>query len=304
MTDSRQFHPSEDYAARVAKRQAALQEAYDADWQIETDAQRKAAEALLALIGTDDWQGEGYASPDMQRDLSIRFHWGHTHRFAHDLAVEGRMKDRHVNLAAQFIEGFGLSPDAVRGKAVLDIGCWTGGTSLMLRTLGASSVHALEEVVKYAQTADRLMKEVYGLQDMQAEAASLYDLREGDFDLVYIPGVVYHLSDPVLGLRRLFNCLKDGGEILVESAGIDDDRAICLFRGNRRQVGGSAEGLNRSGWAWFWPSASCLACWLDEAGFEDVSVFRSPVDGRVYGKGTRKGYREITRAGLSVRDIA
>ncbi|WP_375257054.1 DUF1698 domain-containing protein [Citreimonas sp.] len=303
MSDPRVLTLAETYTAQVALLRDRLQSAYDAHCAIESDAQRAKAEALLARIGTDDWRGEGYASPENQRDLSIRFHWGHDHRFAPDLAVQGKMADRHVDLMAQFITGFGLDEGMFAAKSVLDVGCWTGGTTLMLKTLGAGRILAVEEVRKYAETAHALVHDLYGHADVRAEARSLFALTEGTFDAVYFPGVVYHLSDPVLGLRRLFNRLHDGGEILVESAGIDDPRPICLFKGNREHHGGTAEQMNRSGWAWFWPSPACLASWLDEAGFEDVRVFLSPTGQRVYGHARRRGHREITRAGLSVPDI-
>ena len=33
-------------------------------------------------------------------------------------------------------------------------------------------------------------------------------------------GVIYHVTDPVLSLRILFNALKDGGRIFVETMGV------------------------------------------------------------------------------------
>jgi len=78
--------------------------------------------------------------PDQQRDLSIKFLRGHNHRFAPDLQVEGRMKERHLSLAAEFIEGFKLSEEHFLGKAILDVGCWTGGTTLTLKMLGAGRI--------------------------------------------------------------------------------------------------------------------------------------------------------------------
>ena len=292
-----------DYETRVAARKTALGQAYDDAYRISGPDQRHMAEALVARIGTIDWESEGYRSPDLQRDLSIKFHWGHNHTFADDLTVSGRMKDRHISLAAEFIEAFNLSDSHFDGKSVLDVGCWTGGTTLMLKMLGARRVLALEEVHKYADAAQTLASDVYGFDDVTCLPVSLYDLTEGKFNHVYIPGVVYHLSDPVLGLRRLYNRLHDGGDILVESAGIQDDRPMCWFKGNHLHFGGAEQDMSRGGWAWFWPSASCLAAWLVEAGFDEVRVFWSPVSKRVFGHGVRHGFRDITRAGLSVRNI-
>lgn len=151
--------------------------------------------------------------------------------------------------------------------------------------------------------AQVLTRDVFGHDDVTCSTQSLYELEDGQFDHVYFPGVIYHLSDPVLGLRRLYNRLNDGGDILVESAGIQHDEAMCWFKGNGRHFGGTQSEMSRSGWAWFWPSAACLEAWMIEAGFEDVRCYWSPASKRVFGHGVRRGWRDITRAGLAVRDI-
>jgi len=294
-----------DYQTRVTARQAVLQQAYDTAYRLTGPDQRRIAEALTAQIGTTDWESEGYQSPDRQRDLSIKFHWGHNHRFDDDMVIPGRMQNRHIALAGEFIEAFGLPDTHFNGKAVLDVGCWTGGTTLTLKMLGAGRILALEEVRKYATTAQKLARDVYGFEDVTCLPTSLYQMQEdSQFDSVYIPGVIYHLSDPVLALRHLFNRLRDGGDILVESAGIQHDGPMCLFKGNQKHFGSSNENdMSRGGWAWFWPSAVCLGEWLLEAGFDEIRVFWSPVSNRVYGHGVRTGYRDITRAGLAIPDI-
>lgn len=109
---------------------------------------------------------------------------------------------------------------------------------------------------KYAEAANVLANGIYKLSGVNFEGVSLYDFTKGKFDSVYIPEVVYHLSVPVLALRRLFNRLRDGGD---------------------------EKGLGRGGWAWFWPTASLLGEWMYEAGFEDIQVFYSPASNRVYG---------------------
>lgn len=259
---------------------------------------------LKRRIGSVDWKEEGYASAENQRDLSIKFHWGHNHAFAEDLEFSGRMRNRHVLLLAEFMEGFGLTEASFANRSVLDIGCWTGGTSLMLRSIGAGRIHANEEVKKYAVAAHDMMSGVFGCNDIDVRHQSLFDLDLSGFDLAYYPGVIYHVSDPVLSLRMIYNALNDGRVCLVESAGIQSDESVCEFRGNRVFLPNDQAGsLSRGGWNWFIPSALCLSRWMIEAGFENVRTFRSPIKGRVYGYGERRGFVEITRAGFARQDV-
>ena len=175
---------------------------------------------LRAREGVVDAAVEGYdtATLERQRDLSIRFTWGHTHDFG-SFAVQGEMRERHLELMANFLSIFDLPRTHVRDRDVLDVGCWTGGTTLLLAALGARVV-AIEEVRKYAATAQFLATSFGLAPRVQVQARSVYacvtdDLRER-FDTVYFPGVIYHLSDPLLALRILFNALRVGGDILVE----------------------------------------------------------------------------------------
>ena len=262
---------------------------------------------IESRIGTIDALGEGYQEDERerQRDLSIKFCWGHTHDFG-AFKVEGRMADRHIRLLANFINLFPVTQENFAGKNVLDVGCWTGGTTLLLAALGAR-VHAIEEVKKYAETTAFLAR-VFGIDNrVVVESLSLYDCnreRFADrFEVVYFPGVIYHLSDPLIGLRILFNSLKVGGIILVESAGINHDMPYCRFDGSNIHLSGSKEELNRGGWNWFMPSPSALARLLREAGFEEIDTrWHAPTE-RVFGFARKRSQVGICKAGLSVPNI-
>ncbi len=293
--------------ARVIQAQARLQALYDRFAWLDRPDKLDAVREILSRVGEVDLASEGLESAENQRDLSIRFHWGHDHRFCDALRVEGRMGDRHVRVMAEFMAAYGLHDNWFDGKDVIDVGCWTGGTTFMLKALGARRVLALEEVQKYARAADDLVNGVYELDDVHCEGGNLYEFEtDTPYDVAYCPGVVYHLSDPVLGLRRLFNGLRDGGEIFVESKGYNTDNVVCRFEG--RDVlhpgGGERPGaFDRGGWNWFVPSPPCLAAWMTEAGFTGVDCYFSPVSGRVFGRGRRRQHVPMTRAGFSVPDI-
>ena len=250
-----------------------------------------------------DYQSEGYGSAERQRDLSVQFHWGHNHDFG-EFALEGMTGNNHVEMISAFTEQLRVLPRSLAGRKVLDVGCWTGGTSLLLHAMGARVV-AVEEVRKYVDCLAYL-KHAFDLQRLEPRHLSLYDCTTPEFDdafdYVLFCGVLYHVSDPVLALRITFNCLKDGGTCLIETAVTPAEHADLSYEGPSVVWAGSAEELNRRGWNWFIPSVTTLAQMMRDVGFAEVQVVPRTA-GRAYAIGKRHAHVDMLRAGLSVRSI-
>jgi SAM-dependent methyltransferase len=262
---------------------------------------------IQSQIGKIDGQSEGYSKDELerQRDLSIKFHWGHNHDFG-EFKLKGKMGDRHIELLSNFIALFEVSLKDFDKKDVFDIGCWTGGTTLLLASLG-SRVFAIEEVKKYADMVTFLAKS-FGIEDrVTINPMSLYNCNSKEFhnrfDIVYLPGVIYHLSDLLIALRILFNSLKVNGIILIESAGINQREPFCRFDGSLIHGKGTRERLNQSGWNWFVPSPSALHRMMREAGFEENKTLWHHGTKRVYGYGRKVSQVGICKAGLSIPNI-
>ncbi len=258
---------------------------------------------LDAMLSVCDGEMEGYKNIERQRDLSVRFHWGHDHDFG-DFQLSGRMGSRHLSIPSHFVDCLKVLPRNLSGKRILDVGVWTGGTSLLLCALGAEVV-AIEEVRKYVN-AVQFLKDSFGINNLEVQHRSLFSLTEpaffDRFDYVLYSGVIYHVTDPVLSLRILYNTLKDGGVILIETMGIDAPDSILRYEGPSITKHGSREELNRAGWNWFLPSPHALERMIGDVGFRQVRV--SPViDERIFGTGTRIVHEDINRAGLSVAAI-
>jgi SAM-dependent methyltransferase len=250
-----------------------------------------------------DAEMEGYRDPTRQRDLSIRFHWGHDHDFG-AFTVPGRMGDRHITLLATFIDELDVLPRDLTGKRVLDIGCWTGGTSLLLSAMGAKVV-AVEEVKKYVDCLNYL-KGSFDVRNLEPVNLSLFECVgpgfDDRFDFVIFAGVVYHVTDPILALRVTFNDLVDGGRCLVETASYPSPRQVVGYEGPGRTQGGTADEHDRGGWNWFLPSPSSLGRMMEDVGFAGVRVRRAPM-GRAFAVGRRDRHVDMLRAGLSARSI-
>lgn len=260
---------------------------------------------IRSLPGRRDAEAERYADPTRQRDLSVQFEWGHNHDFG-AFSMSGLMQDRHINVLAAFMTLFGVPPLDLSGKTVLDVGCWTGGTSLLLAAMGAR-VLAIEEVVKYAKCAGYL-KDAFAVDNLEVESRSLYSLDEerfrDRFDLVLYSGVLYHVSDPVLSLRILFNALRNGGRCLVETMAAEGPGSFCLY--GERRTAASRDPAKPStlvgGWAWFVPSLQALSNMLGDAGFE-VRGAQLLMGSRALSVAERVRHDDMLRAGLSKSSI-
>jgi|LSQX01.2.fsa_nt_gb 2-polyprenyl-3-methyl-5-hydroxy-6-metoxy-1,4-benzoquinol methylase len=246
---------------------------------------------------------ENFVNSKFQRDLSIKFHWGHNHNFGDDLNLVGNMKNRHIDILNQFVNDYGLPKD-LSNKKVLDIGVWTGGISLLLCAMGAD-VYAIEEVNQYAEMVNYLSY-AFGIDNkLRCYAMSLYDfipIFSDTFDYVIYSGVIYHVSDPLLSLRLIFSSLKDGGTVFLETMGIDESRSVCLYEGPDVFSSGDIKKLNRTGWNYFIPSSKCLENWCYNAGFQKIKI-GSYHNKRILGKASREYYTDFCRAGLSKNNI-
>ncbi len=287
---------------------AMLRKAFDAfktDRLVKISAERF-KKHIFSQLGEIDASMEGFSENEVerQRDLSIKFHWGHNHDFG-EFILDGRMKDRHFDLLSNFFAMFPLSAESFEGKFVFDIGCWTGGTTLTLAALG-SKVFAIEEVKKYVETVN-FLAESFGIErQVTAKSLSIYECSDESFhdkfDMAYFPGVIYHLTDPLVALRIVFNSLKVGGTLLIESMGIDSDKPICKFVGSLVHSSGTREQLDRGGWNWFVPSPSALFRMMRETGFEEISVFMKE-NNRIYGYGKKLSEQPMCKAGISISRI-
>lgn len=282
---------------------AALMAAYRSD-RLVPDVDAAAFEARIrTFLATADGRVEGYRDPSRQRDLSVRFHWGHDHDFG-AFAVAGRMGDRHLTLLARFTDGFGAlpppGPSSLAGTRVLDVGCWTGGTSLLLAAMGAHVV-AIEEVRKYVECLEYL-REAFGVANLEPRAMSLYECTGPEFadafDLVLFAGVLYHVTDPVLALRLTFDALRDGGRCLVETAVTPVPGAFMAYQGPRRVSRGDRSDLSRGGWNWLLPSPSALRRMMLDVGYTQVRS-RLTAGRRALAVGRRDSHVDMLRAGLS-----
>lgn len=279
-----------------------LMQRYQTKDLVNTD-ERLFRERIDHFLNLRDYTSEGYGDASKQRDLSIQFYWGHNHDFG-AFSVKGMLGNNHIELISAFSDHLRVMPRALKHRRILDVGCWTGGTSLLLAAMGADVV-AIDEVNKYIDCLSYLTTS-FRIENLQPRRLSIYDCvteeLQDAFDYVLFCGVLYHVSDPILALRIVFNCLKDGGKCLIETAIRPSDDLTLGYEGPLAIWGGSAETMDRRGWNWFIPSPRVLGQMMRDVGFANVSIVPR-ASHRVFAVGTRQTHVDMLRSGLSVRSI-
>lgn len=148
------------------------------------------------------------------------------------------------------------------GKRVLDVGCGNGYYQWRMLGAGARSVVGVDP--NWLFFCQFLAMKRY-LPDLPAWhlPLALEDLPEKleGFDTVFSMGVLYHRRSPIDHLLALKDCLRKGGELVLETLVVEGDVNTVLVPEDRY-----AQMRN----VWFLPSVPALELWLRRAGFTDV----------------------------------
>ena len=256
---------------------------------------------IKQFLNTYDYNMEDFDDPERQRDLSVKFRWGHNHDFG-DFSLKGKLGNRHIYIPAVFADLFKVLPPSLDGLRILEIGAWTGGMSLLLCAMGAHVV-AIEEVRKYYECL-KYLKYAFNINNLEPLNLSLYECKalefQDSFDIVLFTGVLYHVTDPILALRIIFNSLKENGILLLETMVTDSKDYILTYKSPIKVKKGKKQLLGRNGWNWFIPSPKTLYQMMRDVGFTNIRVSRI-ILGRCFAIGRRMTHVDFMRGGLSAK---
>lgn len=233
------------------------------------------------------WQ-ESESVPRQKRNFAGQRRWGHNMALSADRILEGEMGWRHRDILIRWLEN-DILPLDLSGHRILDIGPWTGGESCLLAAMGAS-VYVFEESPENREAIETLARQFQ--LPIEIRGQSLYELAEtesGNYDYVYLSGILAHVSDPVAALRICFNQLKDGGRCLIETSTSYASDGQSEFWGKRRQ-----------GRIWWNPSREALLELLHNAGFDQTRIIDFDSNKRIQLSATRTRWSPMElRMGIS-----
>lgn len=100
-----------------------------------------------------------------------------------------------------------------KGKTFLDAGCGAGRNSHWAMSYGAQSCVAMDLDDRSLDAARRNLAK---FSTAEVRKCSIYDIPfDNEFDIVFSIGVIHHLNDPELALRKLAQAAKPGGRVLI-----------------------------------------------------------------------------------------
>lgn len=187
-----------------------------------------------------------------------------------------------------------------KDKTVLDIGSYDGMFAFEAEQLGAQIVVATDccyrayvnfmlclkvldsHVIPYYNISPYNLEERLDtfLTETFADIPPYHRL----FDIVQYMGVLYHLRDPMLSLSQIRSCMKTGGHLLIETAGISGEDSLLIYNGvppkkenwgtcgDPKPLSGESSARFGRDTSFFWcPTLSCLKEMLQASLFEPIN---------------------------------
>ena len=149
-------------------------------------------------------------------------------------------------------------------RLVLDVGCGNGYHCWRMLGEGARLVIGIDPTVLSVMQFAAIRK-LHGEAAVYVLPVGIDDLPSGLclFDTVFSMGVLYHRRSPIDHLLELKDCLRPGGQLVLETLVIDGDSDKVLVPEHRY-----AQMRN----VWFLPSCDALMNWMRRCGYRNVKL--------------------------------
>ncbi len=154
---------------------------------------------------------------------------------------------------------------SLEGKVIADIGAHNGYYMFNMLEQNPEKIIGLEPVYKF-RLMFQLMQNFLQSEKLEMLETGIekMDQWENYFDTVFCMGILYHHTDPLSLLRKIYHAMKKDGVLIVESVGIPGNDPVCLFPENRYARGRGY---------YFIPTQSALENWLSRTQFRNIETF-------------------------------
>jgi tRNA (mo5U34)-methyltransferase len=147
---------------------------------------------------------------------------------------------------------------------VLDVGCGNGYHCWRMAGAGARFVLGVDSHLLFTMQYWAI-RQFMKSPPVYVAPLALEDLPAGlkAFDSVFSMGVLYHRRSPFDHLYGLKDCLRLGGELILETLVIEGQKGMTLVPQGR---------YARMPNVWFLPTCDTLHAWLEKAGFRNIRL--------------------------------
>ncbi len=227
---------------------------------------------LLHILADSD-EFKARPAPDKQRVIaaienashpSEAVHWFHSIALPDGYVTNGMQRQGSVDAVFKH---------SIKGRSVLDIGAWDGFYSCKAEALGASDILATDGFFwggpGWGTKAGCECARCALQSKARDQEVDLFDLEPGElgtFDVVLFLGVLYHLVDPLGGLRRAAAMCRDQLVILTHTRNNEVDRPLLEY----------VEGLNGDATTYFYPNIAWIKAVLSHLGFLRFEILPAP----------------------------
>ena len=158
---------------------------------------------------------------------------------------------------------------SLEGKKILDIGCGNAYYGFRMLDQKPEFVIGIDPHLAYVAQFWALKHfapnlPIYALPcGLEQFPRSLHG-----FDVVFSMGIIYHRRSPIDHLQQCKQCLKPGGELVLETLYVDGPAGYSLTPQKK---------YARMSNIWFIPSIGTLENWLTRCGFKNVRIINKSI---------------------------
>lgn len=222
------------------------------------------------------------------REVPANITWFHSIDLGGGVVTPGFKSNQMCNDEANTIFGY-----PVKGKTFLDIGAWDGFFSFEAKRRGAARVLATDHYCWSGpgwgtQDGFNWVRDVTGskVEDMDIDPTQISPETVGEFDVVLLSGVIYHVRDPLTVIENAGRVAKECLIIETCLALFDEPDPAMLF------VNGMA--FNKDPTNYYIPNRAAVVAMLKYCGFKTVMTADHP-DNHLVPRENARAYFFATR---------